>query len=44
MRPQPLICVTDVEQSIRWYQALFGCESGHGGDGVGHVAGLRSTQ
>jgi catechol 2,3-dioxygenase-like lactoylglutathione lyase family enzyme len=32
MRPQPLIAVTDVEASSRWYQALFGCESGHGGD------------
>lgn len=32
MRPQPLICVTDVERSSRWYQALLDCESGHGGD------------
>ncbi len=32
MRPQPLICVTDVERSSRWYQALLGCESRHGGD------------
>lgn len=32
MRPQPLICVTDVERSSRWYQALLGCESGHRGD------------
>lgn len=32
MRPQPLICVTDVERSSRWYQALLGCRSGHGGD------------
>ena len=32
MRPQPLICVTDVERSSRWCQALLGCQSGHGGD------------
>jgi hypothetical protein len=32
MRPQPLICVTDVERSSRCYQALLGCRSGHGGD------------
>jgi hypothetical protein len=32
MRPQPLICVTDVERSRSWYQALLDCESGHGGD------------
>ena len=32
MRPQPLICVSDVERSSRWYQALLRCESGHGGD------------
>src|SRR5262249_19686555 len=31
MRPQPLICVHDVEASSRWYQQLLGCESGHGG-------------
>ena len=31
MRPQPLIAVTDVEASSRWYQRLLGCESGHGG-------------
>jgi catechol 2,3-dioxygenase-like lactoylglutathione lyase family enzyme len=31
MRPQPLIAVTDVEVSSRWYQRLLGCESGHGG-------------
>jgi hypothetical protein len=24
MRPQPLICVTDVERSRRWYQTLPG--------------------
>ncbi len=31
MEPQPLIVVADVEASSRWYQALLGCESGHGG-------------
>jgi extradiol dioxygenase family protein len=31
MRPQPLIAVTDVEASSRWYQRLLGCLSGHGG-------------
>ena len=32
MRPQPLICVRDVEASSRWYQRLLGCRSGHGGN------------
>ena len=31
MHPQPLICVQDVPASSRWYQALLGCQSGHGG-------------
>lgn len=31
MRPQPLICVRDVEASSRWYQQLLRCESDHGG-------------
>ena len=31
MRPQPLICVNDVEASSRWYQQLLNCESDHGG-------------
>jgi predicted enzyme related to lactoylglutathione lyase len=31
MRPQPLIAVTDVESSSRWYQQLLGCSSQHGG-------------
>jgi catechol 2,3-dioxygenase-like lactoylglutathione lyase family enzyme len=31
MNPQPLICVSDVEASSRWYQRLLGCQSGHGG-------------
>ena len=31
MRPQPLIAVTDVEASSRWYQKLLGCPSAHGG-------------
>lgn len=32
MYPQPLIAVTDVERSSRWYQRLLGCQSDHGGD------------
>ena len=31
MRAQPLIAVTDVEASSRWYQRLLGAESAHGG-------------
>lgn len=31
MRPQPLICVRDVEASSRWYQYLLNCQSAHGG-------------
>jgi catechol 2,3-dioxygenase-like lactoylglutathione lyase family enzyme len=31
MRPQPLICVRDVEASSRWYQRLLACRSAHGG-------------
>lgn len=31
MRPQPLIAVTDVEASSRWYQQVLGCQSAHGG-------------
>jgi catechol 2,3-dioxygenase-like lactoylglutathione lyase family enzyme len=31
MHPQPLICVSDVEASSRWYQRLLGCQSDHGG-------------
>jgi catechol 2,3-dioxygenase-like lactoylglutathione lyase family enzyme len=31
MRPQPLIAVTDVEETSRWYQRLLGCRSDHGG-------------
>ena len=29
MRPQPLIAVTDVAASSRWYQRLLGCRSVH---------------
>ena len=29
--PQPLICVSDVEASSRWYQRLLDCTSAHGG-------------
>jgi catechol 2,3-dioxygenase-like lactoylglutathione lyase family enzyme len=31
MRAQPLIAVTDVEASSRWYQRLLGLRSNHGG-------------
>ena len=31
MRPQPLICVHDVEASSRWYQRILHCTSAHGG-------------
>ena len=31
MRPQPLIAVTNVEASSKWYQRLLGCRSAHGG-------------
>jgi catechol 2,3-dioxygenase-like lactoylglutathione lyase family enzyme len=31
MHAQPLIAVRDVQASSRWYQAVLGCESGHGG-------------
>ena len=32
MLPQPMIAVTDVPASSRWYQQVLGCQSGHGGD------------
>jgi catechol 2,3-dioxygenase-like lactoylglutathione lyase family enzyme len=31
MNPQPLIAVRNVQASSRWYQAVLGCQSGHGG-------------
>lgn len=31
MYAQPLIAVRDVQVSSRWYHAVLGCESGHGG-------------
>jgi catechol 2,3-dioxygenase-like lactoylglutathione lyase family enzyme len=31
MQAQPLIAVRDVQVSSHWYQAVLGCESGHGG-------------
>ena len=31
MRPQPLLCVRDVEATSRWYQRLLGCRGDHGG-------------
>jgi len=32
MEIQPMICVADVGASSRWYQAVLGLVSGHGGD------------
>ena len=32
MYPQPLIAVQNVEISSRWYQAVLGLKSAHGGD------------
>ncbi len=31
MNPQPLIAVSDVRASSRWYQAVLNFKSGHGG-------------
>jgi catechol 2,3-dioxygenase-like lactoylglutathione lyase family enzyme len=31
IRPQPLITVSDVPAASRWYQAILGASSGHGG-------------
>ncbi|MBT9457414.1 MAG: VOC family protein [Burkholderiaceae bacterium] len=31
MNPQPLISVSDVKASSRWYQEMLGLSSGHGG-------------
>jgi hypothetical protein len=31
MKPQPLVCVRDVEACSRWYQRLLNLESDHGG-------------
>lgn len=31
MRPQPLLAVSDVEASSRWFQHLLGAQSAHGG-------------
>lgn len=31
MRPQPLLVVSDVQASSRWYQELLGASSDHGG-------------
>jgi catechol 2,3-dioxygenase-like lactoylglutathione lyase family enzyme len=31
MRPQPLLAVSDVEESSRWYQKVLGLKSDHGG-------------
>jgi catechol 2,3-dioxygenase-like lactoylglutathione lyase family enzyme len=32
VRPQPLIAVTNVEASSRWYERLLGCKGDHGGN------------
>ncbi len=32
MQLAPLICVSDVRTSSRWYEELLGLSSGHGGD------------
>lgn len=37
MRPQPLIAVTDVEASSRWYGSLLNCENGHEGPEYGRL-------
>ncbi len=37
MRPQPLICVRDVEASSRWYRQVLGCTGDHGGDGYARL-------
>lgn len=31
IRAQPLIAVSDVEASSRWYRSVLGCQSAHGG-------------
>jgi predicted enzyme related to lactoylglutathione lyase len=31
IRPQPLIALNDVEAGSRWFQAVLGLSSGHGG-------------
>ena len=31
MQAQPFIAVRDIQKSSRWYQAVLGCEGGHGG-------------
>jgi hypothetical protein len=31
LRPQPLLCVRDVEASARWYEGLLGARNEHGG-------------
>lgn len=32
MKIDPIIAVKDIETSSKWYQAVFGCHSRHGGD------------
>ena len=43
MRPQPLIVVHDVEASSRWYCALLGGRSGHGGKEYERVLDAHDT-
>jgi len=31
-KTDPIIAVKDVQASSKWYQAVFGCRSMHGGD------------
>ncbi len=37
MRPQPLICVTDVDASSRWYGRLLDCRAEHAGSEYGRL-------
>jgi catechol 2,3-dioxygenase-like lactoylglutathione lyase family enzyme len=37
MNPQPLITVRDVKASSRWYRAVLGLQSGHGGPEYGQL-------
>ncbi len=39
MRPQPLLCVHDVEATSRWYQRLLGATSAHGGPAYERLVG-----
>lgn len=41
--PRPLVAVRDVAASSRWYQALLGCRSGHGGTTYEQIVGDDGT-